>query len=440
MDEVRLAVFNAAIVDESTSKNILLLTYWYPPSVGAAAERLRSFAAYLPEHGWNVHVICADRGNAASDVQDEPTTVIRVADPMAKDGPIFADYDPRQAGAPAWKRMLKRFVFPDRFLRWKKQAAIEAAGLCQRVKFDVVLASFPPASAVLLALDVQPLANAALVLDFRDRWIGPGGYEPESDRILKKHRALEREAVRKAAAVIAVSENMADAIAEENGIDRKRVHVVPNGYEPIADWDAASNADDESNAADAREPERAFTIAHVGTVIPRNRPDLFFESLSASKKDPRLAHVRFRFVGNLSRDYIASIGLSGVIESTGLVDRDAARREMRDADALLLLVGDYVGRWGHNAKLFEYVQAGRPMLCLEESPDSNDGRLLKQFVGDRTFFATLGDAPAMAAAIERLTDYLARRPAAAIDLRSEFRAYSRRELANTLATILADFS
>ncbi|MCA9255587.1 MAG: hypothetical protein KDA33_08105, partial [Phycisphaerales bacterium] len=104
-------------MSETATKNLLLLSYWYPPAVGAAAERMRSFATYLPEHGWRVTVVCADRGGGASDATEESTTIVRVPDPMAKEGPLFADFDPRQHGTPAWKKLLRRFVFPDRFVR-----------------------------------------------------------------------------------------------------------------------------------------------------------------------------------------------------------------------------------------------------------------------------------------------------------------------------------
>ncbi len=426
-------------VSETATKNLLLLSYWYPPAVGAAAERMRSFATYLPEHGWRVTVVCADRGDGAGDAMEESTTIVRIPDPMAKAGPLFADFDPRQPGTPAWKKLLKRFVFPDRFVRWKKAAIEKVGALCVETRFDMILASFPPASVVQLALEAKAIAKAPLTLDFRDRWLGPGGYEPDSAKIREKHCSLEREAVQSASAILAVSENMANAIAEENGVDRSRVHVIPNGYEPIADWDASQSEVNEGADAAATDvlAHRPMTIAHVGTVIARNQPEDFFASLQAITGQSALGDVRFRFVGNLSRDYVSSLGLSGVVETTGLVDRDTARREMRDADALLLLVGDYVGRWGHNAKVFEYVQAGRPILCLEQSPGGNDSELLRRFVGDRTFVAPLGDSSALAEAIERLRSYVKERPAPAIELGAGFRSYSRQALAGELAAALS---
>lgn len=418
-------------VTDSPRRKLLLISYWYPPAVGAAAERLSSFARYLPALGWDVSVVCAARGGA-TDSNDDESTVLRVADPMAADGQLFADYDPRVGGAPTWKRVLKRFVFPDRFVRWRKAAAAAMVERWGGERFDAILASFPPASAVQLALEARNHWKAPLVMDFRDRWLGPGGYEPTSEKLRDRHRALEREAVMNSAAVLAVSENMANAIAVENGVDRAIVQVVPNGYEPVGDGNSALS-ESEGGAISASVQRRDLTIAHVGTVIARNRPDLFFDALLRLKDDARLAGTRFRFVGNLSREYIGSIGLSSLVDSTGLVLRDDARSAMRDADALLLLVGDYVGRWGHNAKLFEYVQTGRPILCLEESAKSNDGELLKRFVGDRAFFGLLNDAESIASAVERLKAYVIGRPNAAMELSAEFREYSRERLAERVA-------
>src|SRR5205823_5882569 len=114
----------------------------------------------------------------------------------------------------------------------------------------------------------------------------------------------------------------------------------------------------------------------------------------------RAEGLRVRFVGNLSPAVTQRPEFAGLVETTGLVSHADAWRETRSASALLLLVGDYVGRWGHNAKVFEYLRAGRPILCLEESPGSNDRKLLESMAATRCVFARLADSSAVAAAIE----------------------------------------
>lgn len=390
---------------------------------------MSGFARHLPTFNWDVHVLTAARSGEAPTRCD--VVVHSVDDPLAKEQP-FADYDPRVSPA-KWKSLAREFVFPDRFFKWRKAAMPVGRALMEEIRFDVLLTSFPPASAVHLALGLAQKSGVPLVTDFRDRWFGPGGYEPSLSMVRQRHEKLKHEAVTLSKRVLVVSDAMANAISAERQAPRSKFVVIPNGYEArTMDRNRANKSADYDNPS----KPRPFIIAHVGTVIARNRPELFFESLTRLKDDRRLMGVQFRFVGNLSREFISSLELSGKVTATGLVSRDEASHEMESADALLLLTGDYVGRWGASAKLYEYVQTGLPVLCLEESPGSNDRKLLEQFIGDRAFFAPMNEPAAIAAQIEALRVYRLARPAAAIELDASFRDFSRENLTARLATAL----
>ena len=434
--------FNASVNEapnEKPARNILLVTYWYPPAIGAAAERLESFARHLPEHAWNVHVLTAKRESSAP--ESDGVTVHQVADPRATPGPTFADYDPREQPS-RWKGRLRDFVFPDRFRAWQKDAFACGQGLLKDQSIDVILGSFPPASAVQLAMRLHLASKTPLVLDFRDNWIGPGGYDPRRKKALDAHLDLQRQALACATALITVSQAMADHLADEHAFDRERLFVIPNGYASSGSASTGPRAEPEGDldAEPASRDAKAVTIAHVGTVIPRNRPDLFFAAVTKLKEEQpaALENVCFKFVGNLSRDYLAETGLSTIIQTTGLVPREQAGAERQAADALLLLTGDYVGRWGYNAKIFEYIQTGRPILCLEETTGSNDRKLLEQFYRERSFFAPVGDAAAIAEQLSQIKQYLADRSAPALELDAAFRDYSRQALTAVLASRLDD--
>lgn len=370
---------------------ILIVSYWYPPAVGAAAERIQSFARYLPEFGFDVCVLTAehDGGETADGVR-----VVRVPDPLGAGASAFADYDGRKTEG-RLRSWMRDMVFPDRFLHWSAAAAKRGGGILRDERFDAILASFPPASAVSAALSMHRASGVPLVLDFRDRWLGPGGYDPVNPATRRRHEELEREAVKASVGIVAVSERMADAMSVEHGLPRARVGVVMNGY-------------DESRVSVSaplihRDPaDKRLLIAHVGTVIERNRPDLFFGSVARLHQQGRLKGHRFVFVGNLSRAYVQAAGLSAIIETTGLVGRAEADAWMRSADALLLLSGAYVGEWGYSAKLFEYLRAGRPVLCLEEASGSNDRLLLEDAAPERCVVARLGDDSDTIAALARL--------------------------------------
>src|SRR5437868_11258786 len=95
------------------TRKLLIASYWYPPVIGAAPERIHSFARYLPAHGWKVHVLTAGVDDPA--VKDAGVQVHRVHDPFARSMALFSDYDPRAAGT-GWKDFFRDLVFPDRFL------------------------------------------------------------------------------------------------------------------------------------------------------------------------------------------------------------------------------------------------------------------------------------------------------------------------------------
>ncbi len=413
----------------AATRRLLLVSYWFPPAIGAAADRMAGFARHLPRQGWEVHVLTAAR--AESPPAMDGVTVHSVEDPLAKEQP-FADFDPR-VSPPKWKSIAREFVFPDRFFKWRKAAMTAGRGLAASVRFDAMLASFPPASVIQLAVGLARETGVPLVTDFRDRWIGPGGYEPSLSFVRQRHERLKMQALTRSSHAVVVSEAMAEAIAASHRVPTSKLVVIPNGYEPTrGQRDESGDATSRSRAA-AGGP---LVIAHVGTVISRNRPEQFLNALKDIKGDPRLKNVQFRFVGNLSKAYVQSLGLSELVDVTGLIEREAAIREMTSADALLLLTGAYVGRWGASAKLFEYVQTGLPVLCLEELPGSNDRQLLEQFIGDRAFFAPMSDSAGILARVEEIRRYRAARPNAAIELDASFREYSRENLTARLAEVL----
>lgn len=427
--------------DAESRRRLLLISYWFPPAVGAAAERMASFARYLPSHDWNVDVLTAAHSaagpTAGAPVAAQRATIHAIRDPLASTtDPPFADYDPRRS-TPRWRKLARELVFPDRFRQWQRRAFATGVQLARQPGARVVLASFPPASAVQLALRVHEATGVPLALDFRDLWFGPGGYDLNFGWVCRAHDELRRRAIAAASLVVVISQAMADSLAAEALCPSERIAVIPNGYEP-ADLPAPLGQTSSLSSPTATPGQREslpppLSIAHVGTVIPRNRPDLFFHSLVELRRSGRLPDVRFRFVGNLSTDYIRAVGLHDVVETTGLVSREAARREMADADALLLLVGGYVGQWGHNAKLFEYLHAGRPILCLEEQPGSNDRRLLEQFAGPRSSFAALNDPAALAAAIEATCRFVRQNPPPPAAMPAGLEAYNRMNLAGRLA-------
>ncbi|HAP68809.1 MAG TPA: glycosyl transferase family 1, partial [Flavobacteriales bacterium] len=52
-------------------KKILIITYYWPPSGGAGVQRWLKFTKYLPEFGYEVHVLTVDAEKANYPQEDE---------------------------------------------------------------------------------------------------------------------------------------------------------------------------------------------------------------------------------------------------------------------------------------------------------------------------------------------------------------------------------
>lgn len=416
-------------------RKLLIVSYWYPPAIGAAAERIASFVRYLPEHGFDVCVLTAERESYPQGCDGVHVEVVQ--DPLGSGASAFADYKGRQVEG-EFRRWWRDLVFPDRFVHWAVAASRRGAALLRDERFDAILATFPPASVFSAALSMHRASNVPLFLDVRDRWLGPGGYEPLGDVARRRHEKLERETFKAASGIVTISDAMADAICAEQGVPRAAVEVVMNGFDDEDDWAADSVAGPKDARADAGSSRAIdgdkLVIAHVGTVIERNRPDLFFESIRRLYERGELSGIQVQFVGNLSSEFIELAGLKGLVTTTGLVEKSRARDAMSSADALLLLTGAYVGHWGYSAKLFEYLRAGRPVLCLEECANSNDLQLLKDVAPARTFSAKLGDDISTLAALRQLRE--SARPAAMRRGTESISRFSRKCQCQRLAALL----
>src|SRR5262249_27558826 len=148
---------------------------------------------------------------------------------------------------------------------------------------------FPPASAAALGADLARRWGVPLVLDFRDLWFGPGGYMPRSNLHRWLHVRMERRIAGAAAALVAVSDAMADFLSERYRIARERVMTIPNGFdashapstihntsvanaqspakmahETVSTARSAMSGAKRSAPAVYHLPPAAFTLSHVG--------------------------------------------------------------------------------------------------------------------------------------------------------------------------------
>jgi glycosyltransferase involved in cell wall biosynthesis len=417
-------------------RDVLFLSYFFPPMGGGAVLRALKFVKYLPAFGWRPLVVAGAGGYHAYDASllaelPAEAEVIwagrrRDFDDAAEVARAFARRRPRfleKVGRKAASRSRRLLSFPDAYAWFARPARRAARRILRRSPIKLIFSTAPPFTCHLVAAELAREAGLPLVLDYRDAWTdNPFAVFPTAFHRRRAHRA-EDSALERAAAVVAVTSGMADAFRRRVGEDVP-VRFVPNGY------------DEADFTEPAATPTGPFTVAYAGQFYPGRMPWTFLEAASAFAEARGLGASDFRvlFLGPMSRAVLAGMDKFGVpVEATGLLSHGDAVSVMRGADANLLIIGSQPGAGATlTGKIFEYFRAGRPVLALVP-PEGEAAALVREF--DAGAVVEPDDAATAEAALAKLYD---ERPAAESPVPAGLARFERRNLTAELAALFDD--
>jgi glycosyltransferase involved in cell wall biosynthesis len=343
-------------------KRVLMVAFHFPPLRGSSGiQRTLKFAQYLPAQGWQPLVLSAHPRAYANQGPDQlaeipPEAVVKRA--FALDSARHLAWRGRYLGFTAW---------PDRFVGWVLGAVPAGLSLVRKYHPQVIWATHPVASAILIGLLLHKLTRLPLVVDFRDPMTDTN--YPRNARVRAIWRWIERKAVENAALVIC---NTPSAVVTYTTrypeLPRSRFTQLENGYDEENFRNAGALA--QRSERPAGQP---FTLIHSGIIYPSERdPVPLVRALAELKAegaiDASQLHIVLRatahddYVGGL----LAEHGITDLVSLAPHVPYQTALAEMLSADGLLVLQAT---NCNHQipAKLYEYLRAGRPILALTDA-------------------------------------------------------------------------
>ena len=341
---------------------VLIVTRSFPPDSNSGAARPGRFARYLPEFGYEPIVIC----RSVTDQTTGSAAVRRVPTPAAGRKVRLL------AGLGRW---FQRYLLPfDDELPWASHAVAEAEAVLARQPVAAVFSTSPPIATHLVALWLKWRRGLPWVADFRDPlWGNPF----RSRRWFFPYDALlERLLFRLADALIANTDTVAAMWRRRHPERAAKVALIWNGFDP----------EDRAEPSPPNPGDRRV-LAHVGSLYGGRHPGRLLTSMARliGRGELDAERVRVRLVGPLDergiRDHqeaVDTLRAQGALEYDGrLVPRSEARRAAAEADYLLLLdMNQQDADLQVPAKLFEYVQLGRPILAFTRN-ESPTERILK---------------------------------------------------------------
>ena len=407
-------------------RRVLLVAYHFAPMAGSSGvQRALRFAQYLPSQGWQPLVLTIDP--RAYERTDDSLTASLPADLVVRRA--FGLDTARHLSIAG--RYIAAMARPDRWQTWRFDGVRQGMRLIQDYQPEVIWSTFPIPTAHRIASSLQQRSGLPWVADFRDP-MAQDGY-PADPVTWRQFKAIETDTLARARLVTFTTPGAAADYRLRYPASADRIRVLENGF------DEGSFAQVDAQARAALNCG-AFTLLHSGVAYPEERdPTALMQALrllhDAGTIRPGQLRIRFRasgFDGHLQR-LADQAGVGTYIETSPPIPYREALHEMLCADALLLMQASNCNAQ-IPAKTYEYLRAGRPILCLSDPIGDTVGVLRQAGLND---FARLDDAQDIAAAIARMLQ-TAHTGALRLPLPGVVQAASRQGRTQALAALLTE--
>jgi hypothetical protein len=369
---------------------VLIITYYWPPSGGAGVQRWLKFSKYLPEFCWQPVILTVDPEYAAypvtdySLVADLPESVKVYTTPAIN---YFSFYKKNKSNIPSagfannldstFKGKFLRFVrgnffLPDPRRGWNRYAFNKACQLIELDGIKNIITTSPPHSTQLIGLKLKKkFPSIKWTADLRDPWTDIYYYKQFYPTILSKAIDLkfEKDVLRNADKIFTVGPSLKTLFSSKiKGLEDK-IEVITNGFDE-SDFKGISR----------KTPSR-FTITYVGTLS-----DIYpVEGLIPAVRSLDLI---LRFVGTISaktRKMLEDNIPANSLEILPYVTHDESIRFIMNSSLLLLIIPLHQSNKSIiTGKLFEYLAAGLPILCLGPV-DGDAAQIIKKCRAGQTF-------------------------------------------------------
>ncbi|HLP61299.1 MAG TPA: glycosyltransferase [Candidatus Deferrimicrobium sp.] len=384
-------------------RKILIIAYYYPPINSGGTIRPVKMAKYLPDFGWEVTVLTHTYDWTEPAWTDR---IIRIKD-ISQNKNRKGIRGLIWLGLRLYTEVLNRMgSYHSIYTWWKKRVIKNSRGIIERVKPDVIIASYPPVETLEIGIHLSQTYHLPLICDFRDGILFEPIERPRMERyscIKKKYEEIEREAVNTAAAVITIADPITNYFRDHY---RVKAETIASGFDPADFQDVPVPA-----SFDPAQFHIVFT-GRFGLADGSNRVEFFFEALRlmAARDENLRDKLRVHLVGDFMRsdlEPIKDLMDIVVVINHGLVSREESLGYQKMAD-LLLIITLPDRTCSVSTKIYEYLYSGKPILALTygtvladmvekthtgwivhpQQPEAIS-RLLERIVLDREFYNSL---------------------------------------------------
>ncbi|MGE5500007.1 MAG: glycosyltransferase [Syntrophothermus sp.] len=367
-------------------KNVLFITFYWPPSGKATIHWPLKVISHLPEFGWNPVVLTVDEDTfSAKDESllkeiDPSLEVIKTGyfDPfkyyrklLGKDPnePLVASETISKTNKSlahrlsVWVRM--NLFVPDARVGWYRQGVKAGINLLKKKKIDAIVTVGPPHSTHLIGRKLAKISGIPFIPVLIDPWVDIVYYRDfkRNPITLALDNHFEKSVMKDAYKAVFVTRNTQEDFQRKYPFIKDKSEVLYWGY------------NEESFAGIKPSPgnKESTTLLHAGNIFDYQNQPAFWKTVKSEVEKGR--DIRIKFIGTVGpaiKNTIAELGLEERTEYSGFLPYDQVAGEMSRAGWLLVCASEKRHVPG---KLFEYLRTGRPIIAFGDDNDEVKGIL-----------------------------------------------------------------
>lgn len=401
---------------------VLIISYLFPPIGGGGVQRALKMAKYLPQYGWEAHILTVSEdvyfaSKDASLLKQLPeSAVIHRASQIdlyprrqapnsdnaqASAAPKSNNITPKKVNkrAALLRRFLKgiknRILIPDDQILWYRNAVKVGLAAIRQHQIRAIFSTSGPNTDHLVAYKLHKMTNIPWIADFRDPWTENMHRSGIRWREWLEAR-MEARVVTQANVITTVTESFLSGFTNKYGAAIRKGVVIHNGYdvedyqgieqvaekkivdEQIVDKQVMENGSDIVSGDSSDKMHFVYT----GIFYEKRNPRLFLQAVHQLIDEGKIQReqIALHFAGifdypgqNANWQAVVELGLENQVTLHGQLPHEQALRLLAQADVQLLIAdtdpsaGAYIP-----GKLFEYIAIGKPVLALSHLGESTD--------------------------------------------------------------------
>ena len=363
---------------------ITIITYSWPPRNSISTHRPYSWARYWSEKGADITVLTAQKQSFDNplDMNLQELKNVKVIEVPYKLfwGPLLSiplKFSVIEKTGKWFRKKFINYIGPNYDPRnaWSLATSPIVSKLAR--ESDVVISTYGPEASHKIGRKMKVInPEIYWVADYRDLWSENPSVADAPKNLKEKITNNEILTIGKYADLVSsVSNDMCNKL---NKLHNKNSIKVTNGF------DIEEQTLIENLAKKANRLNKIFKIAYTGSIYTKeSSPVMLLEAivnLIYKKKIPEKSIVVEFYGARL--DYIKTLSqkkkYSNIIKIKGHVSRPKVLEIQKTSDLLLLLASsEEISRGALSGKIFEYMSAGRPIICIGARKDFEIGQVLR---------------------------------------------------------------